>query len=190
MAAGAMRQVTPLPRLCAAMAAHGAIGNDTRQSGTRRRCAASLQPLGNQLHGYGHSLATTNAKRCNTALFAIRLQSVDQSGENTSAGGADGVAEGAGAAVDVYPGMVDIDVLHRDHGDRGESLVDFIEVGVMRAPAEFRQDLFDGANGGNGEPLRFLRMAGIREHASDWLQASCLRSSGARENECGSAVGN
>src|SRR3569833_1393388 len=161
-----------------------------RAAGTRRRWAASLQPLGIQLHGYGHSLATTNAKRCNTALFAIRLQSVDQSGENTSAGGADGVAEGAGAAVDVYPGMVDIDVLHRDHGDRGESLVDFIEVGVMRAPAEFRQDLFDGSNGSDGEPLGLLRMARIRAHASDWFEAACLRGSRAGENECGSAVGN
>src|SRR3954470_17524983 len=135
---------------------------------------SQCQPSGNQLDGDRYGFSATDAKRCNTALFAIRLKSVDQGGEDASAGGADGVAEGTGAAIDVYTGMVDIDFLHRDHGDRGESLVDFVEVGVMRAPAEFRQDLFDGSNGGDGEPLRLLRMAGIREHASDWLQASCL----------------
>src|ERR1700744_874490 len=87
---------------------------------------ARCQRLGDYFNRKGDSFATPNAKRRDTALLAIGMESGDQRCEDASAGGADGVAKGAGAAVDVNAGVVDVDVLHSDHRDSGESLVDLV----------------------------------------------------------------
>ena len=50
-------------------------------------------------------------------------------------GGADRMTERAGSAVDVDTRVLDVEVAHGRHGDRGERLVDLIEVDIARGPA-------------------------------------------------------
>ena len=60
----------------------------------------------------------------------------------------------------------DADVLHRGHGDHGEGLVHLVQVDVGRLPAGLGQHLLDRAHGRGGEPLRLVRVGGLRDHAS------------------------
>ena len=68
-----------------------------------------------------------------------------QRGDDARAGGADGMAERAGAAIDVGARVVEADVAHGGHGDGREGLVDLVEMNVAGLPAELRQQFLDGA---------------------------------------------
>lgn len=70
------------------------------------------------------------------ALFAaVSFEGAEEGGEDAGAAGADRVAQSGGAAVDVDLGVGDAEVVHGDHADAGEGLVDLVEVDVGRLPA-------------------------------------------------------
>src|ERR1700730_10932954 len=98
------------------------------------------------------------------------MQAMDQRSQNASAGRSDRMAKCASSAIDVDAPMVDVHVPHGYHRDRGEGLIDLVQIGVMRAPPELRERLFNRSDGGQGEPLRLLRMAGVRKHARKRLE--------------------
>ena len=67
-------------------------------------------------------------------------QRVDQRRQDARAGGADGMAQGACAAVDVHARVIDVDVAHGGHGHGGEGFVDLVEIRIVRLPAELRRE--------------------------------------------------
>jgi hypothetical protein len=60
---------------------------------------------------------------------------VEQGGEQAGAGGAEGVAEGDGAACHVHPGQVGAGLALPGEDDRGERLVDLHQVDVVDGQA-------------------------------------------------------
>src|SRR3546814_8322893 len=82
------------------------------------------------------------------------------------------MAERGRAAVDVDPVVRYAQVVHREHRDAGEGLVDLEQIDVADRPAGLRQHLVDRADGGDGEILGFLRS---EEHTSE-LQSLMSRS--------------
>src|SRR5690348_1775690 len=71
---------------------------------------------------HGGGFTTTNAKRSDPALPAPVLEGMDQRHQDARAGGADRVAEGAGAAVHVDARVFDLELGHGGHGHHRESL--------------------------------------------------------------------
>ena len=63
---------------------------------------------------------------------AVLLQRVQQRDDDARAGGADRMAERAGAAVHVDLLVRQAEVAHGRHGDDGERLVDLVEVDIAR----------------------------------------------------------
>src|SRR5690625_4369312 len=77
------------------------------------------------LDGYGEGLAAADAQAGHAALLALLLEGVHQRDDDARPGGADGVALGAGAAVDLDPLVVGAALRHGQHGDDGEGRVAF-----------------------------------------------------------------
>jgi hypothetical protein len=75
---------------------HGAAINYVNagagQSASLRLVANRASGLGDHLNRQRHRLTTTNAQRRDSALTAPLMQAVNQRGQNTSAGCADGVS--------------------------------------------------------------------------------------------------
>src|SRR3954452_4398902 len=61
----------------------------------------AMRTTSDQLERQGRALAATDAQRGDAALAATGLQRVDQGDHDACAGSADGMAQRAGAAVDV-----------------------------------------------------------------------------------------
>ena len=109
----------------------------------------------------GGGFTAADAKRCNTALQALRLEGVRQGHDEARAGSADGVAERAGAAIDVEFFARDAEIARRRHRYNGECLIDLEQIDVADAPANLVEQLADRGDGRGREPLWFL--AGWRD---------------------------
>ena len=81
-------------------------------------------------------------------LAATALQRVDQGDDQAGAAGADRMAQGAGAAVDVQLGVVDAQLPHRRHGHGREGLVDLEQVHVADLPASLVEHLLESPTTG------------------------------------------
>src|SRR4029079_13305213 len=98
-----------------------------------------------------HAAADAQGGQAPAKVAALQL--VDQGAEDHRAGGAERVAHGDGAAVDVGLLVGDPHVLHVAHGDGGEGLVDLEEVDVVDGEPGLREGLAGGW-GGAGEQDR------------------------------------
>lgn len=109
-------------------------------------------------HKCCHALSAANAQRGQAALLACALHLMEEVDGDTATGGAQGVADGDGAAVDVdLRGVPAHDLVHR-HGLRGEGLVGLNEVQVARLPLRELQRLRWGAS---GVPPRLALLVGV-----------------------------
>src|SRR6185437_15074259 len=115
------------------------------------------------------------------AFASALLQCVQQRHDNAGAAGTYWVAQGAGAAVDVDLGVIEVEVAHGDHRDVGEGFVDFEEIDVFGLPACALQCFLDRADGCGGEPARFVGVAGLRDDAGDGFEAAFFGNAFARE---------
>ena len=107
-----------------------------------------------------------------------RAQRMQQRRQDARAGRADRMAERAGAAVHVDPRMIDIQVAHGRHGDGRERLIDLIQIARRLASSRVASSsLLDRAHGRGREPLRLVRVAGVRQDARQRLQpaVACRR---------------
>src|SRR5690349_696075 len=88
-----------------------------------RRASTPRKPVlgaeSDQLDDGGDPHAATDAERREAALEVAPLELVDEGAEDHRAGGAERVAHGDGAAVDVGDLRGDAHVAHEAHGDRG-----------------------------------------------------------------------
>ena len=91
------------------------------------------------------------------------LQGVQQRHDKAGAGGADRVAERAGAAVDVELVAGEPELLLRRHGDDGERLVDLVEIDVARPHPALSSS------------LRMAGMGAVVNHCGSWLWVACAR---------------
>src|SRR3954451_1138327 len=88
-----------------------------------------------ELDDGGDAHAAADAERGEAAALALALQLVDERAQDDGAGGAQRVAHGDGAAVDVGDVVADPHVLHEAHRDGGEGLVDLPQVDVVSGQA-------------------------------------------------------
>src|SRR5437016_5183698 len=95
----------------------------------------------------GVALAAATAQGCGTDTSATALELHRQRQHEAGAGGADGVPECHGAAVDVDLAVVDAELLGGVQGDGGEGLVDLVEVEGGGVDAELRRRLGGGVGG-------------------------------------------
>ena len=95
----------------------------------------------------GDAHAAADAQRGQGALQVAALELVERGAEDHRAGRAERVPHGDGAAVDVHDLVRDLHVLHEAHGDRGERLVDFVEVDLFLLEACLRERLPGGGHG-------------------------------------------
>src|SRR4029079_4968346 len=118
------------------------------------RSVPQRQTLGKQaqgsgsdhFHSYGRRFAAADAQRGDAALPPALPEGVEQGDDDARAAGADRMAERGRAAMDVDLLVRDADVLHREHGDAGERLVDFPQVDVAHRPAGSLEHLVDRAD--------------------------------------------
>src|SRR5579863_9346121 len=118
-----------------------------------------------QFHRHRRRLSTTYAERRDAALAAGSLEGVDERHQDARTARADGVAEGAGAAVHVHLGALQLELGHGGHGHHGEGLVDLEQVHVLHAPARLLEELTDGPHRGGGEPGGVLGVSGVTDDA-------------------------
>src|SRR5512140_854627 len=100
-----------------------------------------------RLDRHSNGLAAPEAQRCNAALQAAVLESVDQCGENARPACAQWMTESDGPAIDVYalpiPTLVGEQVAVRQDL-RGEGLIELDQVHVCQFPVYLLQQLGDG----------------------------------------------
>src|SRR5260370_37508090 len=111
----------------------------------------ALTPLSADPDDQGVALAAAPAEGCGAHASATALELHRQRQHEARAGGADGVPERHGAAVDVDLVLVDAELPGGVQGDGGEGLVDLVEVEGGGVDAELRRWL-GGGPGGPGPP--------------------------------------
>ena len=114
---------------------------------------------------------------------------MQQRHDQARAGGTDGVAERAGAAIDVQLLPGDAEILLRRHRHHGEGFVDFKQIDVADAPADLVQQLANGRDRRRGEPLRFLAMGGVTLDLGQYGEAVAIGEGAFCEDEGRGAVG-
>src|SRR5580692_11344018 len=97
--------------------------------------------------------AAADAQSCDAALEVVRLERMQQRHDQPRTGGPDGMAERAGAAIDVELFAGDAQVARGRHRHHGEGLVDLEQIDVTDTPADFFQELADSRDRRGGEPL-------------------------------------
>src|SRR5450756_2147501 len=102
------------------------------------------------------------------------LQLPDDRRRQSPAAGADGVAEGAGAAVNIDLVDVEAEGLDRDHRHHGEGLVDLEEVDIADGQPRLRAGLLDGADRCIREVVGMEALGGRRDEPGLGGQAELL----------------
>src|SRR5689334_21597669 len=111
----------------------------------------------------GDALAAADAERRDAPAAAGPPQPIEQGDDDPRPAAADRVAQGDGSAVDVDLLGVEAGLLLDREADRREGLIDLEEVDVADTPAGPVEELLDGADPGQGKPLRLA----AEGHASD-----------------------
>jgi hypothetical protein len=115
--------------------------------------------------------AAADAERGDAALEVLRLERMQQRDNQPSAGGADRMAERAGAAIDVelFPGNAEIAL--RRHRHHSEGFVDLEQVDVTDVPADLVEQFSYRRDRRGGELLRFLAVGRMALDLGKYRQA-------------------
>src|SRR5229473_8711742 len=105
--------------------------------------------------------AAADAECCDAALEVLRFERVQQRDDQPRAGGADRMAERAGAAIDVELLSGDAEIALRRHRHHREGLVDLEQVDVTDAPADLVEQFSYRRDRRGGEPLRLLAVGRV-----------------------------
>jgi hypothetical protein len=123
----------------------------------------------------GGGFTATDAKGCNAAFEVLRLQRMQQRHDQACAGGANGMTERAGAAIDVQPLPGDAEILLRRHCHHGKGFVDLEQIDIADVPANLVQQLANGRDWRRGEPLRLLAVGGMALDLGQYGEAVAIR---------------
>ena len=113
----------------------GIVLSQVRESGPGAPQVRANAALANAFDCDGCCFAAADAERGDAAAEIALREGRKQRDENARAGCADGMAECAGAAVDVDLLVGKTEIAHGGHGDDGEGLVDFEQVDFREGPA-------------------------------------------------------
>ena len=91
--------------------------------------------LAKAFDGDGCCFAATDAERGDAAAEIALREGSEQRDKDARTGCADGMAERAGAAVDINFLVGKAKIAHCGHRDNGEGLVDFEQVDIRKRPA-------------------------------------------------------
>ena len=109
--------------------------------------------------------------------------------DDACSGGADRMPERASAAIHVDLRVIELEIVHRGHGDARERFVDLVEIDLIGSPADFRQQGFQSADRRCGEPFGRLRVACIADDAGERFQVVARRECTADDDGRRCAVG-
>src|SRR3984893_16321245 len=96
---------------------------------------------------------------------------MQQRDDQPCTGRTDGMAERAGAAIDVQLLPRDSKVALRGHRNHRERLVDLEQIDVTDTPADLVEQLADRRDRRGGEPLRLLAVGGVAPDFGERRQA-------------------
>src|SRR6266851_1785160 len=99
------------------------------------------------LYRHGNGASTTQAERCQAPAASTAAQLIDERDENTRTAGADGMAEGDSAAVNVHAGPVPVKFFTVRQSLRGKGLIDLDQVKIVDLQTSTLQQAIDGARG-------------------------------------------
>ena len=100
------------------------------------------------------------------------------------------MAERGGAAIDVDLVVRNAEVVHRDHRDAGERLVDLEQVDIVFRPAGLGHHLLQRRDGGGGELGRLVGVGGVGDDPRDRGQAELVGDALPGQHQRGGAVRN
>src|ERR1051325_6716681 len=87
-----------------------------------------------ELDGQGDGLAAADAQRVDAGAGATLFHRVDESHQRARAAGADGVAQGDSATLNIDLVVGDTEFFHGGHRHDREGLVDLVEIHVLSLP--------------------------------------------------------
>ena len=137
----------------------------------------------------GCGFATADAKRGDAAAEIALLERREQRDEDARAGCADGMAERAGATVDVDFVVGQTEVAHGSHDDNGEGLVDFEQVDIRKRPARAFKQHADSADGRGGKERGSVGVGGVGRDGGKRFEAATIGFGSAHEDKRGGSVG-
>ena len=150
-----------------------------------RRLALVNDPL----HGDGGGFAAADAEGGDAASQILRFERMQQRDDQAGAGGADGMAERAGAAIDVELLARDAEIALRRHRHHGEGFVDLEQIDIADAPADLVEQLVDRRDRRGGEPLRLLAVGGVALDLGESRQAVAIGERSLGQDQRRGAVG-
>src|SRR5690242_19881893 len=97
--------------------------------------------ISEQLNRHGGCFSAANAQSSDAAFQSMPAQCVQQCYDNARAGGADGVAQRACAAMHIHLLLRNIQLTHRSKRHNGKSFIDFEKIDFTFFPTRLLQDL-------------------------------------------------
>src|SRR2546428_2087675 len=130
-------------------------------SASVNRAAADTRSGSEALHRHGHSLAARETDGGHAASRLVAGHGVQQRGQDSGAAAPDGVTERDRTAMDVdaIEGDAEITAHAEDHGRK--CFVDLKQIHILLPPAHLLEQAVRGRGGGDGEPFRRHRRAGL-----------------------------
>src|SRR2546425_5404461 len=140
-------------------------------------------------HCQGDGVAAAEAESSDAALEVAASELVEQGDENARAGGADGMADGDCAPIDVDFFGIEFQLARDGDGGDGKGFVELEEVNVFFAiPAGFLEEFVDGVHGGHHDPLGLDAGDGLGDDAGERRLAKLFGDAFAGDDESGGAV--
>ncbi len=133
----------------------------------------------------GYALAAADAEGGKAAFGAAEFHGVEQGYEDARAAGADGVAEGDGAAVDVDFFLDEAEFFADGQELGGEGFVGFDEVDVVEGEAGFGQRLAGGGDGTHAHDGGVYAAGAVADDFGEGFEAEGFGFVGAHDDEGG-----
>src|SRR2546428_6941031 len=144
-------------------------------SASVNRAAADTRSGSEALNRHGHSLAAGETDGGHAASRLVAGHGVQQGGQDTGAAAPDGVAQRDRSAVDVDAIERDAEITAHAEDNGGKCFVDLKQIHILFPPAHLLEQAFRGLGGGDGEPFRCHRRAGLPHDPGQGLPSPPLR---------------
>src|SRR5256712_3894282 len=130
-------------------------------SASVNRVAADTRSGLEALNRHGHSLAAGETDGGHAASRLVAGHGVQQRGQDPGAAAPDGVAQRDRPAVNVDAIEGDAEITAHAEDNSGKCFIDLKQIHVLFPPADLLEQAFRGLCGGDGEPFRRHRRAGL-----------------------------
>src|SRR5579863_6299105 len=133
-------------------------------------------------------IAAAEAQRGNASRLTALCQRVQQLDQHRRAAGADGVAQGHRAAVDIDPVGIEAKFAIHSQSLHAKCFVQLEQVDVLQRPGGFAGYLAHRIDRRQAEPLRLAARGGLRPNHGQGPEATLFRGLGTGHNHGGGAI--